>query len=81
MVSPDEIDLIVTRGGRRSIRLRGKEVELPDALLARTGSGTSYFGLAILRQFEHLDVPVINSSRAIEAVKDKLYCQQLLAQV
>jgi len=81
VVSPDEIDLIVTRGGRRSIRLRGKEVELPDALLARTGSGTSYFGLAILRQFEHLDVPVINSSRAIEAVKDKLYCQQLLAQI
>jgi len=81
MVSPDEIDLIVTRGGRRSIRLRGEEVELPDALLARTGSGTSYFSLAILRQFEHLGVPVINASRAIEAVKDKLYCQQLLAQI
>jgi RimK family alpha-L-glutamate ligase len=56
-------------------------VELPDALLARTGSGTSYFSLAILRQFEHLGVPVINASRAIEAVKDKLYCQQLLAQI
>ncbi|MFM7754382.1 MAG: RimK family alpha-L-glutamate ligase, partial [Cyanobium sp.] len=59
LVSPDEIDLIVTRGGRR----------------------TSYFSLAILRQFEHLGVPVINSSRAIEAVKDKLYSQQLLAQI
>lgn len=81
VVSPDEIDLIVTRGGRRSIRLRGAEVELPDALLARTGSGTSYFSLAILRQFEHLGVPVINTTRSIEAVKDKLYCQQLLAQM
>lgn len=81
VVCPDEIDLIVTRGGRRSIRLRGAEVELPDALLARTGSGTSYFSLAILRQFEHLGVPVINATRSIEAVKDKLYCQQLLAQM
>ncbi|MEO1002904.1 MAG: RimK family alpha-L-glutamate ligase [Cyanobacteria bacterium J06638_7] len=80
LVAPDEIDLIVTRGGRRSIRWRAQEVELPDAVLARTGSGTSYFSLAILRQFEHLGVPVINTARAIEAVKDKLYCQQLLAQ-
>jgi gamma-F420-2:alpha-L-glutamate ligase len=81
VVAPDEIDLIVTRGGRRSIRWRGEEVDLPDAVLARTGSGTSYFSLAILRQFEHLGVPVINTARAIEAVKDKLYCQQLLAQM
>ena len=78
-ISPDVIDLIVTRGGRRSVRRCGQEVDLPDGLLPRTGSQTDYFSLAILRQFEHLGVPVINSSSAIEAVKDKLFCQQLLA--
>jgi gamma-F420-2:alpha-L-glutamate ligase len=78
-VGANEIDLIVTRGGSRSIRRHGQEVELPDGVLPRTGSATSYFSLAILRQFEHLGVAVINSPRAIEAVKDKLYCQQLLA--
>lgn len=78
-VGAEEIDLIVTRGGSRSIRRCGQEVELPDGVLPRTGSSTSYFSLAILRQFEHLGVAVINSPRAIEAVKDKLYCQQLLA--
>ncbi|MCP9792830.1 RimK family alpha-L-glutamate ligase [Vulcanococcus limneticus Candia 3F8] len=78
-VGTNEIDLIVTRGGSRSIRRCGQEVELPDGILPRTGSSTSYFSLAILRQFEHLGVAVINSPRAIEAVKDKLYCQQLLA--
>ena len=36
--------------------------------------------LAILRQLEHLGVPVINPSSAIEAVKDKLYAHQILAQ-
>jgi RimK family alpha-L-glutamate ligase len=55
-------------------------VELPDGLLPRTGSGTDYFSLAILRQLEHLGVPVINPSSAIEAVKDKLYAHQILAQ-
>ncbi len=55
-------------------------MELPDALLPRTGSGTDYFSLAILRQLEHLGVPVINPSSAIGAVKDKLYAHQLLAQ-
>ncbi|MEB3352512.1 MAG: RimK family alpha-L-glutamate ligase [Cyanobacteriota bacterium] len=78
-VAPDTIDLIVTRGGRRSVRRCGQEVDLPDGLLPRTGSRTDYFSLAILRQFEHLGVPVINASGAIEAVKDKLFCQQLLA--
>ena len=79
-VAPEEIDLIVSRGGRRSIRRCGQEVDLPDVLLPRTGSGTDYFSLAILRQLEHLDVTVINPSDAIEAVKDKLYAHQLLAQ-
>ena len=79
-VAPEEIDLIVSRGGRRSIRRCGIEVDLPDALLPRTGSATDYFSLAILRQMEHLGVKVINSSQSIEAVKDKLYSLQILAQ-
>lgn len=79
-VAPEEIDLIVSRGGRRAIRRCGTEVDLPDALLPRTGSATDYFSLAILRQMEHLGVEVINSSQAIEAVKDKLYSHQILAQ-
>ena len=62
-VAPEEIDLIVSRGGSRSIRRCGTEVDLPDGLLSRTGSATDYFTLAILRQLEHLGVPVFNASR------------------
>jgi|688.fasta_scaffold197387_4 RimK family alpha-L-glutamate ligase len=81
VVAPQEIDLIVSSGGRRSIRRCGSEVDLPDALLPRTGSATDYFGLAILRQLEQLGVSTVNSSRSIEAVKDKLFAHQILTQM
>lgn len=80
IVAPADIDLIVSGGGRRAIRRCGVEVDLPDAVLPRTGSFTDYFSLAILRQCEQLGVEVINSSQSIEAVKDKLFAHQILAQ-
>jgi RimK family alpha-L-glutamate ligase len=79
LVASEEIDLIVSRDGPRSIRRGGEQVDLPDGLLPRAGSGSDTFTLAVLRQFEQLSVPVINSSQAIEAVKDKLICLQKLA--
>jgi len=80
IVAPADIDLIVSGGGRRAIRRCGVEVDLPDAVLPRTGSFTDYFSLAILRQCEQLGVEVINSSQSIEAVKDKLFAHQILSQ-
>ena len=76
----DEIDLIVSRDDRKSIRYRNDVVSLPDALLARTGSGTGYFNLSVLRQFERLNVLTLPNSTSIEASKDKLYASQILAQ-
>lgn len=76
----DEIDLIVSRDDRKSIRYRNDVVSLPDALLARTGSGTGYFNLSVLRQFERLNVLTLPNSSSIEASKDKLYASQILAQ-
>ena len=76
----DEIDLIVSRDDRKSIRYRNDVVSLPDALLARTGSGTGYFNLSVLRQFERLNVLTLPNSSSIEASKDKLYANQILAQ-
>jgi len=49
-------------------------------LLARTGSGTGYFNLSVVRQFERLNVTTLPNSAAIEASKDKLYANQILAQ-
>jgi len=80
LVFADEIDLIVSRDDRKSIRYRNDIVSLPDVVLARTGSGTGYFNLSVLRQFERLNVPTIPNSNSIEASKDKMYANQILAQ-
>ena len=80
LVFADEIDLIVSRDDRKSIRFRNDIVSLPDVLLARTGSGTGYFNLSVLRQFERLNVPTLPNSASIEASKDKMYANQILAQ-
>ena len=80
LVFADEIDLIVSRDDRKSIRFRNDIVALPDSLLARTGSGTGYFNLSVIRQFERLNVPTLPNSSSIEASKDKMYANQILAQ-
>ena len=80
VVFADEIDLIVSRDDRKSIQYQNSIVSLPDVLLARTGSGTGYFNLSVLRQFERLNVPTLPNSNAIEASKDKMYANQIMAQ-
>ena len=54
------IDIIVSREDRRSLRVRNKVVDLPDVIIPRTGSGTGYFGLAILRHLERLGIPSLS---------------------
>jgi RimK family alpha-L-glutamate ligase len=80
LVFADEIDLIVSRDDRKSIRHCNDIVSLPDSILARTGSGTDYFNLSVLRQFERMNVPTLPNSASIEASKDKMYANQILAQ-
>ena len=76
---PTDFDIIATKGGRKSLIFQGQEVFLPDFVLPRMGSGTTYFGLAVIRQLERLKVPVINSAESIERAKDKLHTMQILA--
>jgi len=74
------VDIIVDREDRRSIRWKNQVVDLPKIIIPRTGSGTGYFGFAILRHFERLGIPTVNKSYAIEATKDKLFAHQVLAE-
>jgi gamma-F420-2:alpha-L-glutamate ligase len=76
---PNDFDIITTKGGRKSLIHHGREVSLPDFVLPRMGSGTTYFGLAVIRQLERLKVPVINGAESIERAKDKLHTLQILA--
>lgn len=79
IVSPDQFDLIVTKDDRDTVIIDGEVVPLPDFFLPRLGASTTYFALAVIRHLEQLGVYAINTSESIEAVKDKLYTQQILA--
>lgn len=80
LVYADEIDLLVSRDDRKSIRYQNNIVSLPDVLLARTGSATGNYNLSVLRQFERLNVLTLPNSDSIIASKDKMYANQILAQ-
>lgn len=79
VVSPDQFDLIVRRDARDSVVIDGEVVPVPDFFIPRLGASTTYFALAVSRHLEQLGVYTVNSSESIEAVKDKLYTQQILA--
>ena len=78
VVNPQDVDIFVDRDDRKSILVEGIPRKLPDFVLPRTGSGTTYFIKAIIRHLERLGVTLINGSDAIDNVKDKLYSQQIL---
>ena len=80
LIDPNEIDIFVNKENKQSILVNGKSLPLPKFIFPRTGSGTTYYIKAVIRHFERMGVPVINSSDSIDNVKDKLYTHQILAQ-
>ena len=80
LVDPTTVDIFVNKENRQSILVNGEPSDLPKFVFPRTGSGTTYYIKAVIRHFERMGVPVINTSDAIDNVKDKLYTHQILAQ-
>jgi ribosomal protein S6--L-glutamate ligase len=50
-----------------------------DAILPRIGASITYFGTAVVRQFEQMDVYSANSSNGISNSRDKLRALQILS--
>jgi RimK family alpha-L-glutamate ligase len=76
---PDKFDVIVGKNTGYGIKYNGQEFDMPNLVLTRTGSGTTEFITAIVRQFEEENVRCINSSLSVEIAKDKMRSHQLLA--
>ncbi len=76
---PKYFDIITSRKSPKSIRYDGQPIKLPDGVLVRTGAGTNYFTMALIRQLESFDIPVVNSSQSILNSKDKMLSSQILA--
>src|SRR6476620_2797515 len=58
---------------------RKRRLEDFDAVIPRIGGSITFYGLAVLRQFEVMGVYPLNESVAIGRSRDKLRCLQLLA--
>jgi len=54
------------------------EVRGVDAVIPRIGTSVTYYGLAVLRQFEMQGAAVLNSASGIGSARDKLRCHQVL---
>jgi ribosomal protein S6--L-glutamate ligase len=62
-----------------SVHYKGKEIEGLDAVIPRIGASVSFYGTAVLRQFEMMGVYSVNESVAISRSRDKLRALQLLS--
>src|SRR5579863_4830993 len=75
----DPLDLrIVISRGRPSLYLGSRVAPHADLVLPRIGASITNYGLAVVRQFDLMGVPVLNTALAIARSRDKLRAMQLL---
>lgn len=65
--------------GVPDLYFRGKQLSDYDAVLPRIGASITYYGTAVVRQFEQMDVFCANSSAGIANSRDKLRSLQILS--
>ncbi|MGA0348216.1 MAG: 30S ribosomal protein S6--L-glutamate ligase [bacterium] len=61
------------------VHLGGRSLEGFDAIIPRIGASVTFYGMAVVRQFEAMNVFTLNNSSSIGASRDKLYAHQLLS--
>ncbi len=65
--------------GEPSLYFRSRELSDYDAILPRIGASITYYGVAVVRQFEQMDVYTPNTSNGIMNSRDKLRSLQILS--
>ncbi|MGI8793917.1 MAG: RimK family alpha-L-glutamate ligase [Acidimicrobiales bacterium] len=61
------------------LQFRGRPLSHYDAVLPRIGASVTYFGTAVVRQFEQMDVYTPNTAAGISNSRDKLRAIQILS--
>lgn len=64
---------------RPTVIFQGEELTDIDAVIPRIGASHTFYGTAVVRQFEMMGVFTANESQAISRARDKLRALQLLA--
>ena len=62
------------------IHFQGRVLENFDAIIPRIGTSITFYGTAVVRQFEMMGVYTLNTSRSINRSRNKLVSMQMLAQ-
>ena len=61
------------------INYLGEELPTPDAIIPRIGASRTFYGAAMVRHFEMMDVFTVSGSLAIKRSRDKLRSLQILS--
>lgn len=77
VIDPLDFQIVVERG-RPSLFTGGRAVPRFDIVIPRIGASITNYGLAVVRQFDLMGVPVLNGAVAIARSRDKLRALQLL---
>lgn len=67
------------QSGKPDLYYKGKPLSGFDAMVPRIGASITYFGTAVVRQLEQMNVFVTNSSGGISNSRDKLRSMQILS--
>ena len=78
VIDPTHCYMDIT-SAKPEVHYRGEKLEGVDAVIPRIGQSITFYGTAVVRQFELMGVFTLNDSIAISRSRDKLRCLQLLA--
>ncbi|WXB10909.1 RimK family alpha-L-glutamate ligase [Pendulispora albinea] len=77
VADPLDFHIVVSRR-RPAMFLGDRPVPRADLVIPRIGASITNYGLAVVRQFDMMGVPVLNTAVAIARSRDKLRAMQLL---
>ncbi len=78
VIDPLNCDIIIERQ-KPEIYYRGKKLDHVDAVIPRIGSSVTFYGTAVVRQFEMMNVFTTLKSQALVQSRDKLRSLQILS--
>ncbi len=69
---------IISEKKKPVVYYNGQYLQFIDAIIPRIGAIFTFYGAALIRQFEMQNIPTIVSSQALLRARDKLHCLQVL---
>lgn len=78
VVDPLKCDLIIEKKNP-TVYYKGRRLETTDAIIPRIGASITYYGTAVVRQFEMMNTFTTTSSQALVVSRDKLRSLQILS--